>query len=120
MSGFLSKTIRRVFSLWLMATLGLAPAASAFADCLPDAVPSHQSMAHGEKSPCDTPCAHCEDDGDQQPCKGHCAGMTVSIAPSTVSIAPSAQAARVSARHIFLPIAFARPPDTPPPRSLPV
>lgn len=120
MTGFARTATKWAFSLWLTAALALAPAARAFAECMPDAAPVHQSMSHGDEAPCDTPCKHCEGDDEQQSCKGHCAGVTVSIAPSVNSFVPHLIAARALAHRHIPPLALARPPDTPPPRTLPV
>jgi hypothetical protein len=120
MGEFLRTAMKSAFSLWLTATLAFAPAAGALADCVPEMPKSHQSMLPDANAPCDAPCTHCEGDEDQQPCKGHCAGLTVSIVPSTIAFAATARAERVAVQRHVSPVAFARPPDTPPPRSFPV
>jgi hypothetical protein len=115
-----SSTAKWILSLGLTVALAFAPAATAFAECMPGKAQSHASMAHGQKAPCDTPCSHCEGDDEQQPCQGHCAGVMVSITPSTAAFAPQTLPARALALCTNSPLAFARPPDTPPPRSFPV
>jgi hypothetical protein len=124
MVGILRMAAKSAFSLWLVASLMLAPALAAHADCLPDRAPAHKSMshgdhamAHGEQAPCDTPCGHCDGDDNQAPCKGHCAGVTVSIAPTFASFNPHVSTTRVVALRKFSLPSFARPPDTPPPRT---
>ena len=115
-----SSTAKWILSLWLTAALALAPAATAFAECVPSKAQTHETMAHGEQSPCDMPCHHCDGDGEQQPCQGHCTGVIVSIAPTAAAFAPQTLPDRALALCTYSPLAFARPPDTPPPRSIPV
>jgi len=115
-----TKTATWILSLWLAATLALAPVATALAADAPAKATEHGAMMHGEKAPCDTPCKHCEGDEQQQACKSHCAGATVSIAPAVQSVVPRATAMRPPVRRTFAPAAFVRPPDTPPPRTFPV
>ena len=114
-----SSTAKWIPSLWLTVALAFAPAATAFAECMPSKAQSHASMAHGQKAPRDTPCNHCEGQ-DEQPCHGHCTGVMVSITPSAAAFAPQTLPARALALCTYSPLAFARPPDTPPPRSIPV
>jgi hypothetical protein len=119
MSLYLRTAAKLVFGLWLTAAFALAPAAGMSRHCMPGQASSHQSMSDGEKAPIHTPCKHC-DDGQQQSCKGHCSGMTVSIAPSAHPFEPMALAARAVVRGAVSPGDFLRSPDIPPPRSLPV
>lgn len=119
MGGILRSATKSAVSLWLTAALAFAPAANALADCLPEAPKSHPSMSHSGEAPCDTPCKHCESDDEQNACKGQCAGMTVSIAPPVIGFVPIALAERVAVQLHVSSLAFARPPDTPPPRSFP-
>ncbi len=115
-----SSTAKWILSLWLTAALALAPAATASAECMPSKAQTHESMAHDQQAPCDTPCNHCDGDVEQQPCQGHCTGVMVSIAPSAAEFTPQTLLARALALSAYSPLATARPPDTPPPRSFPV
>jgi hypothetical protein len=120
MGGFPRTAMKLAFGLWLTAALAFAPAATALADCMPKAPSSHHGMAPDTQAPCDTPCKHCEDDGDQLTCKGHCAGLGASIVARVNFILPPPIVDGVAAqRHVSL-LAFERPPDTPPPRTFPV
>jgi hypothetical protein len=120
MGGFMRTAMKTAFGLWLTAALAFAPAAAAFADCIPEAPASHHDMAPDAQAPCDTPCKHCDADDDQQPCQGHCAGLGASIIAQDDSEMPSTMTGDVALQRHVSQLAYERPPDTPPPRTFPV
>jgi hypothetical protein len=120
MSGYLRTAAKLAFGLWLTVAFALAPAAGMARHCLSGQASAHQSMSDGQKAQIHAPCKHCDGKQDQTPCKGHCAGLAVSIVPLTIAFAPMVQAARVIVHGTVAPGDFLRPPDTPPPRSFPV
>jgi hypothetical protein len=112
--------------------IALAPVAPAFG-CPPEmqrmdaaVAATMESAAHTGMSamhtapakPCDSPCDDCSPDAAEKTCAGICVFATSMIAVAPASLAARTPAVLVEPHALYAPAALARPPDTPPPRSL--
>ena len=102
------------------ATVGMPSMAATSAK--PVAGQSHQmnmaAMASAPAKPCDSPCKDCSSDAAKKSCTSACACAPVMIAIAPISPVVRTIVATVEPHDLSAPHPLARPPDTPPPRSL--
>jgi hypothetical protein len=102
--------------LWLALTLAVAPVAGALADCLSDEPTA--PIATSDAAPCDTPCKDCSSDDGEKSCLGDCVCVKIQLVSTPVGTVAALMAPRLEPREYDPPPASARPPDTPPPRTI--
>lgn len=101
----------------LITALVVAPAASAFAACMP--MKSGMTTTDAESQPpCDVPCKDCADDGAKKLCQGDCICVKTMIASPSPIVMVAFVTTRLDPEVISAQLALVHPPDTPPPRTL--
>lgn len=114
----LARTIANwIVSLALITALAFAPAASAFAACMPGG--GDMKMATTDsKPPCDVPCKDCSSDAAKKLCKGECVCVKTMITATVSNRSAAIPAPRLDPTDVNALLAPAHPPDIPPPRTL--
>jgi hypothetical protein len=118
----------RAITHWIAASLMVvalvvAPPLSAFANCLPQHEQSVGDMdgmsATSAAAPCDTPCDGCPPSDAKKSCLSECvcAPMTALAAAPGAPFA-SLAVLQIGPGELLAAVGLARPPDTPPPKSL--
>ena len=98
-------------------SMNTTPAASAKATAQQARQMNMGAMPSAPGKPCDAPCKDCPSDA-KKACAGVCVFAHVMIGVAPVSPAVKTVAALVEPHRFSAPTLLARPPDTPPPRSL--
>lgn len=113
---------RWMLGVTLAVALAFAPVVPAFADCgsgksHPDKMQMSGMTAKPAKMPCDMPCNDCAPAPTKKGC-GDCVCVTMVLATPPAAPLWRIDLGAVEPHDIVPLLSLARPPDTPPPRSL--